>query len=104
MYGNGLTKGVLVDMINNKKVYIDGRSKYSFTDVEWNSKWIIDNLNLKNKLVEVGATDFIELEKLAKMIKSTSEFEGEIDNQIIMNENIKKNTTMEVLEFLKKKK
>ena len=38
------------------------------------------------------------------MIKSTSEFEGEIDNQIIMNENIKKNTTMEVLEFLKKKK
>ena len=104
MYGNGLTKGVLVDMINNKKVYIDGRSKYSFTDVEWNSKWIIDNLNLKNKLVEVGATDFIELEKLAKMIKSTSEFEGEIDNQIIMNENIKKNTTIEVLEFLKKKK
>ena len=45
-----------------------------------------------------------DLEKLAKMIKSTSEFEGEIDNQIIMNEKIKKNTTMEVLEFLKKKK
>jgi len=104
MYGEGLIKGVLIDMINNRKVYLDGKSKYSFTDIEWNSKWIIENLNLKNKLVEVGSTDFVELKKLANTIKSTSEFEGEIDNQIILNKSLKKETTMQVLNFLEKKR
>ena len=72
-------------VMTNNKVYIDGKSKYSFTDVAWNAKWIIENLNLKNQLVEVGSTDFIELKKLAEKIKSTSEFEGEIDNQVVIN-------------------
>ena len=56
---------------DNEKLW---KSKYSFTDVTLNAKWIINNLNLKNQLVEVGATDFIELNKLAKLINSTSEF------------------------------
>ena len=104
MYGIGLVKGVLIDMINNKKVYIDGKSKYSFTDVAWNAKWIIENLNLKNQLVEVGSTDFIELKKLAEKIKSTSEFEGEIDNQVVINKLNEIKSTMNVLKFLKEKK
>ena len=103
MYGEDLTKGVLIDMINNQKVYIDGKSKYSFTDVSWNSKWIVNNLNLKNKLVEIGATDYIELNKLAKLINSNSEFEGELDDQIILNEFERFNSSMNVLDFLKKK-
>tara|TARA_Y100000590_G_scaffold443049_1_gene571990 strand:- start:268 stop:819 length:552 start_codon:yes stop_codon:yes gene_type:complete len=103
MYGEGLTKGVLVDMINNNKVYIDGKSKYSFTDVSWNSQWIINNLNLKNELVEIGATDYVELGKLAKMINSNSEFEGVLDDQIILNKFEKFNSSMKVLDFLKKK-
>ena len=103
MYGEGLTKGVLIDMINNNKVYIDGNSKYSFTDVSWNAKWIIDNLNLKNEIVEIGSTDHIELNKLAKLIKSTSEFEGQLDNQIILNKSYKFDASLEVLKFFKKK-
>ena len=91
-------------MLNNKKVYLDGKSKYSFTDIGWNSKWIIENLNSKSKLVEIGSTDSVELEKLANMIKSTSEFEGEVDNQTIINRSLKKETTMQVLNFLKKKR
>ena len=104
MYGKGLTKGVLMDMINNSKVYINGKSKYSFTDVSWNAKWIVDNLNLKEKLVEIGATDYIELNQLAKLIKSTSEFDGEIDDQIILNKSYKFDSSMQVLSFLKQKK
>ena len=103
MYGEGLTKGVLIDMINNNKVYIDGKSKYSFTDVSWNAKWIINNLNLKNKLVEIGSTDYVELSKLAKMINSNSEFEGVLDDQLILNKFEKFNSSMKVLDFLKKK-
>ena len=103
MYGEGLTKGVLIDMINNKRVYIDGKSKYSFTDVSWCAKWILNNLNLKNKLVEIGSTDYIELSKLGKLINSNSEFEGILDDQIIFNKFEKYNSSMKVLDFLKKK-
>ena len=104
MYGKGLTKGVLIDMINNKTVYINGNSKYSFTDVLWNSKWIIKNLNLKNKLVEVGATDYIKLNKLSKFINSKSEFKGEIDNQVIKNKSYKYNSIKKLIHFIKRKK
>ena len=104
MYGKGLTKGVLIDMINNSKVYINGKSKYSFTALSWNAKWIADNLKSKEKLVEIGATDNIELNLLAKLINSTSEFKGDIDDQIILNRSYKFDTSMQVLSFLKKKK
>ena len=104
MYGKGLTKGVLIDMINNSKVYINGKSKYSFTALSWNAKWIVDNLNSKEKLVEIGATDYIELNQLAKLINSISEFDGEIDDQIILNKSYKFDSSMQVLSFLKHKK
>ena len=104
MYGKDLTKGVLIDMINNRRVYINGKSKYSFTDVSWNAKWIVDNLNSKEKLVEIGATDYIELNQLAKLINSISEFDGEIDDQIILNKSYKFDSSKQVLNFLKQKK
>ena len=86
------------------KVYINGKSKYSFTDVTWNAKMIVDNLASKEKLVEFGATDYIELNQLAKLINSTSEFNGEIDDQLILNKSYKFDTSMKVLNFLKEKK
>ncbi len=104
LYGRGLTKGVLIDIINNNKVYIDGKTKYSFTDISWNAKWIIENLNLKNKLVEIGATDYIELNKLGKLINSKSEFEGVVDDQIVQNKTYKFDKSILVLDFLKKLK
>jgi len=104
MYGEELAKGVLIDMINNSKVFINGKSKYSFTDVSWNAKWIVDNLNSKEKLVEIGATDYLELSHLAKLIHSISEFNGEIDDQIILNKSYKFDSSMQVLVFLKRKR
>ena len=53
--------------------------------------------------MEIGATDYIELNKLAKLINSNSEFEGELDDQIILNEFERFNSSMNVLNFLKKK-
>jgi len=38
------------------------------------------------------------------MIKSTSEFDGEIDDQIILNKSYKFDSSMQVLSFLKQKK
>ena len=104
LYGKGLTKGVLIDMLNNRKVYIDGSTKYSFTDISWNAKWIVENLNVQNKLIEIGATDYIELNELRKLINSKSEFEGEIDDQIVQNKSYKFDSSILVLNFLRKLK
>ena len=104
LYGKGLTKGVLIDMLNNTQVYTDGRTKYSFTDVSWNAKWIVENLNLKNRLVEIGATDSLELRELGKLIGSVSKFAGEVDDHLVLNDSYKFNSSILVLDFLKKMK
>jgi len=104
LYGKGLTKGVLIDMLNNTKVYADGKTKYSFTDISWNAKWIVDNLNLENKLVEIGATDSLELRKVGELIGSVSKFEGEVDDHLVLNNTYKFDSSILVLDFLKKMK
>ena len=83
MYGNNLDKGVLIDMLKSNTVYIDGSSKYSFTDIEWIGNWLIKNIDKYTGIKEVGSKDFIKLQELAKKIGSKSNFEGEIDNQLI---------------------
>lgn len=102
LYGEGLLKGVLIDMIQDKKVFIDGKTKYSFTDIDWNAEWIMNNLNLKNKVVEIGATDYVQLDELSKLINSKSKFEGDLDDQIIQNKSYKNNSSMLVLNFINK--
>jgi len=83
MYGENLDKGVLIDMLKSKKVYIDGASKYSFTDINWIGKWLVDNINKYSGVKEIGSKDSITLSELARKINSTSTFEGLVDNQLI---------------------
>ena len=64
-------------------VYIDGASKYSFTDINWIGKWLVDNINKYSGVKEIGSKDSITLSELARKINSTSTFEGLIDNQLI---------------------
>ena len=61
-------------------------------------------MHLKKNLVEIGSTDYIELNKLAKLIKSSSKFDGEVDDQIILNKSYKFDKSFDVLNFLKKKR
>ena len=82
IYGSFLDKGVLIDMLKSKTVYINGASKYSFTNVEWICNWLINNIDNYSGIKEIGSKDFIVLSDLAKKINSNSNFEGEIDNQI----------------------
>lgn len=104
MFGKRLTKGVLVDMMNDKTVYVSKNSNYSFTSVDWVGKWIANNLSVKNKTIEIGSKNFIKLGNLAKKINSKSKFIGRIDNQIVKS-NISRNTdSIDVYEYLRKMK
>jgi len=101
MYGEGLVKGVLIDMLNSKTVYIDGSSKYSFTNVNWICEWIIENMNLYSGTKEIGSKDYFVLAQLAKKINSKSNFEGEIDDQIIISKEKYDSKSIDVLNYLK---
>ena len=105
MYGRGLNKGVLVDLINSKNVFVSKKSNYSFTNVDWIADYIIKNLkkNLKNQVIEIGSADYLTLEYIKKVINSKSTFYGKIDNQIIKNPNMKnKSSSKDVIYYLKK--
>ena len=84
MYGPGMKKGVLVDMLEGKKVYIDGSSRYAFAPTSFVASWIASNLG-RSGLVEVGARDSLTLEEIAGHLGATVEFEGAVDHQEIQN-------------------
>lgn len=75
MYGEGLTKGVLVDMLRNQPVYADPDTRYSFAPVEWVGEEIADlALSPRLGLVETGGKGFVPLRVVRDHIGSRSEF------------------------------
>jgi len=100
MYGKNLDKGVLIDLINDRKVFCNSKSKYSFTNLDFITNWISDNLKSKG-IVELGAQNYIEINKLKTLINSKSTFEGDIDNQIIISKNNYNQDSYDVISFCK---
>lgn len=98
MYGNKLNKGVLIDLVNNKKVFCNSNSKYSFTNLDFISSWISRNLKFSG-LIELGSQNYIILDKLREIINSKSKFEGDIDNQLIISENKYNQDSYDVVKF-----
>jgi hypothetical protein len=102
MYGKKLTKGVLVDMLNDRTIYVNKNSHYSFTSVEWVGKWIAKNLSLRNKTIEIGSKNYLKLKNLAKSIGSKSKFIGRVDNQIIKSKKLFNSDSNDVFNYIKK--
>ena len=99
MYGESLNKGVLIDMKNDKPVYVSKESLYCFAPVDWIGKWICENLHLSG-LLELGGNNAIKLEEVAQKIGSKSFFSGPIDNQILSKEIKDAPEARNVLDFI----
>jgi nucleoside-diphosphate-sugar epimerase len=82
MYSEDLAKGVLVDMLEGRKVWVDGSSRYCFAPRDWVGQWIADHLD-RTGLVEVGARDGLALRDVARHVGADVEFEGPVDHQEI---------------------
>jgi nucleoside-diphosphate-sugar epimerase len=82
MYSKGLSKGVLVDMLQGRKVFVDGESRYCFAPLEFVASWIAANLQ-RSGLVEVGARNSIRLREVADYLGAGVEFKGPVDHQEI---------------------
>lgn len=80
MYGEGLAKGVLIDIINERAVFAAGESRYAFAPVSLAGSWLTKNLQ-RTGIVEVGARDSIRLDEIAAHINARVEFKGNADHQ-----------------------
>ena len=100
LFGKKLSKGVIIDMINNSKVYINEKSKYAFTNIDWFSDWLSKNL-IQEGIMEVGPNNYLTLKDLSKELKSSSKFEGLIDDQIILTKHTFDTDAKNVIKFAK---
>lgn len=99
MYSKELNKGVLIDLLKGRKVYIDAESKYCFAPLEFVATWIVDNLD-RTGIVEVGARNTISLRAVARYLGVNPVFNGPVDHQEIMHPEENYPDAREVLCFL----
>ncbi|HET8562616.1 MAG TPA: NAD-dependent epimerase/dehydratase family protein, partial [Candidatus Binatia bacterium] len=82
MYNKNLSKGVLIDMLEGRKVCVDGESRYCFAPLEFVASWIAANLE-RAGIVEVGARNAVRLQDVADHVGTKVKFEGAVDHQEI---------------------
>ena len=64
LYGDGLVKGALYDLLNSNHIYVDPQSEFDFISTDFVSNWIFQNLD-RSGLVELGACDTMSLLEIA---------------------------------------
>ncbi len=101
MYSPDLKKGVLVDIMQGRKVYIDGESRYCFTPLDFVARWIATHLECSG-VVEVGARNALALRDIAKYLNKDIVFEGALDHQEIVDPEPDFPDARDVLTFLDK--
>lgn len=99
MYSSELKKGVLVDMLEGKKVFVAGESRYCFAPLDFVTSWVTSHLD-RQGIVEVGARDTITLKEVAEHLKAGIDFEGAVDHQEIVNPESDFPKARAVLDFL----
>lgn len=101
-YGDSLSKGALIDIVNGKKVYVSKKSRYAFASLDFISSWIRKNINEKG-IIEVGARNSISLGEIVKYLDLNIKFEGAIDIQEVQSARPEYPDARDVLLFLQKK-
>jgi len=75
LYGRGLDKSALFDIINHNHFYVDINSEYNYIDVDIAASWIVQNLH-QSGIKEVGAVDTISLREISRNIWDSPSYEG----------------------------
>lgn len=81
LYDQTLTKGVIIDMLLDRTVFVAGESRYAFTPIRWAAAEILRRSETSG-IVEIGARGFMRLSDLASALGSVSTFQGSIDDQV----------------------
>ncbi|OGN05686.1 MAG: hypothetical protein A2831_00580 [Candidatus Yanofskybacteria bacterium RIFCSPHIGHO2_01_FULL_44_17] len=84
MFGDGLKKGVLIDILKGQKTHVAGESRYPFASTDFIGDYIASHLDLGG-IKEVGARNTISIREIADYLKTPSEFEGSPEIQEIQS-------------------
>ena len=103
IFGGGKNVGPLVDILNNKKVYISSSTNSAYANISYYAKKIIDLIDSKG-IIELGAKDYINLGSFKKMCNSKSKFLGKDDTQIPLSSQDDSPSVTEVYKYFKLKK
>lgn len=79
LYGGEMKKGVLADMLEGKKVFMDKASRFSFISLSFCASWIASNLE-RVGIVELGGKNPITLDEVTRHMGVGVEFEGTVNN------------------------
>jgi nucleoside-diphosphate-sugar epimerase len=102
LYHGSMTKGALIDIVKNRRVFLSGKTKYAFTPVDWVCDSILKHIDLCG-VMELGSKGYVVLEDLANSLNSKSEFEGICDDQIFAGGPDDRPCAGDVIAFSRKK-
>jgi len=84
MYSKDLAKGVLMDMLQDRQVFVSGETRYCFAPLDFIAAWIATHLD-RVGVVEVGAKNTVRLQEIADHLGKRIVFEGPTQHQEIQN-------------------
>ena len=82
MFGGDRTQDTLHDILSNKNVYVSEKSRYAYVDVTWAGEKILEFVDAKSGIYEIGARNDVSLGELRDIFESSSHFSGFDDTQI----------------------
>lgn len=101
LYGDGLDKSALFDLVNHNPIYVDIDSEYNYIDIDFVVNWILNNID-EIGIKEIGAHDSISLLDISKGIWDNPIYEGR--KEIIYSEDVEDGmpSSREVLEYVRR--
>lgn len=101
LYGEGLIKSALFDLVNHNHIYVDILSEYNYIDVDFAASWILKNLHQKG-IKNIGAHDTVSLSKLSEGIWDNPAYEGKFEKIHIGAVEYGMPSAKEVVKYLEK--
>ena len=102
LFGEGLDKGVIFDMLNGNEIFVLGESRYNYISTEKVADIVLSKLN-ESGVVDVGARDSISLKEVADYFKINVKFGERFEEQVTENPSDNYPEAKEVLKFMEKK-
>lgn len=100
LYGEGLSKGPLFDLLNSNQLFVDINSEYNYINTDFVSKWIFQN-NDRFGVVELGSYDTISLLEIAKNLDLNVNSSGRLEKNFSPKVEPDMPSAKEVLQFAK---
>ena len=78
LFGDGLSKSALFDLLSDNHMYVDINSEYNYIDISFVSNWIFKNIE-RSGIINLGAKDTISLLEISNFINAEPSYEGKLE-------------------------